>query len=85
MCDIFGTPWELKAILDVLFTGLKRLEYRRYDSAGLCVDTTEAPHHVSYDGMGRPLASPLASANSMPDQAVDVVMSGYGSLWVAAQ
>jgi len=43
MCGIFGyytfgTPRELQAILDVIFTGLKRLEYRGYDSAGFAVD-----------------------------------------------
>eukprot|EP00878_Enallax_costatus_P022760 GHUV01024168.1.p1 GENE.GHUV01024168.1~~GHUV01024168.1.p1 ORF type:complete len:179 (+),score=39.97 GHUV01024168.1:279-815(+) len=58
MCGIFGyynyaVPRDLHAILDILFTGLKRLEYRGYDSAGICVDTSDAPSRqrsTSLDG-----------------------------------
>ena len=43
MCGIFAylnylTPKSRKAILDILLAGLKRLEYRGYDSAGVGVD-----------------------------------------------
>ena len=43
MCGIFAylnhlTPKSRKEILDILVSGLKRLEYRGYDSAGLGVD-----------------------------------------------
>jgi len=43
MCGIFGylnygLPRSREFLLDMLVTGLKRLEYRGYDSAGLCVD-----------------------------------------------
>ena len=43
MCGIFAylnhlTPKSRKEILDILVAGLKRLEYRGYDSAGLGVD-----------------------------------------------
>ena len=43
MCGIFAylnhlTPKTRKEILDVLIAGLKRLEYRGYDSAGVGVD-----------------------------------------------
>ena len=43
MCGIFAylnhlTPKSRKEILDILLAGLKRLEYRGYDSAGLGVD-----------------------------------------------
>ena len=43
MCGIFGyynykVCKERRAILEFLITGLRRLEYRGYDSAGLCID-----------------------------------------------
>ncbi|DBB18696.1 hypothetical protein WJX82_003346 [Trebouxia sp. C0006] len=43
MCGIFGycnfgVGRSRKAVLELLFTGLRRLEYRGYDSAGVCVD-----------------------------------------------
>ena len=43
MCGIFGyynfkISRNRKDILDFLFTGLKRLEYRGYDSAGIAID-----------------------------------------------
>ena len=43
MCGIFGyytykVPKSRKEVLDLLFTGLKRLEYRGYDSAGIAFD-----------------------------------------------
>ncbi|KIZ06322.1 glucosamine--fructose-6-phosphateaminotransferase (isomerizing) [Monoraphidium neglectum] len=43
MCGIFGyanygVGQPIQAILDTLFDGLQRLEYRGYDSAGVCVD-----------------------------------------------
>jgi glucosamine--fructose-6-phosphate aminotransferase (isomerizing) len=48
MCGIFGyynysVQRDLRSILDILFTGLKRLEYRGYDSSGLCIDAIDAP------------------------------------------
>eukprot|EP00879_Flechtneria_rotunda_P013604 GHRR01014210.1.p1 GENE.GHRR01014210.1~~GHRR01014210.1.p1 ORF type:complete len:690 (+),score=211.83 GHRR01014210.1:228-2297(+) len=67
MCGIFGyynyrVPRELREILHILFTGLKRLEYRGYDSAGLCVDAIDAnpptSRRSSLSGDG------LANANS---------------------
>jgi glucosamine--fructose-6-phosphate aminotransferase (isomerizing) len=46
-CGIFGyytygVDKELRLILIMLFNGLKRLEYRGYDSAGLAFDPTDA-------------------------------------------
>lgn len=46
MCGIFAyytynVPKDLKAILETLFNGLKRLEYRGYDSAGICIDAAD--------------------------------------------
>jgi glucosamine--fructose-6-phosphate aminotransferase (isomerizing) len=47
MCGIVGyynynVPRDLRFILDVLLGGLKRLEYRGYDSAGVCIDGVDA-------------------------------------------
>jgi len=47
MCGIFGyytfgVKRNVKAVLDTLFNGLKRLEYRGYDSSGLAVDLVDA-------------------------------------------
>lgn len=44
MCGIFGyynyrVPHSRREILECLLTGLRRLEYRGYDSAGVCLDT----------------------------------------------
>jgi glucosamine--fructose-6-phosphate aminotransferase (isomerizing) len=44
MCGIFGylnylVPRERKMIVQTLIDGLKRLEYRGYDSAGLAIDS----------------------------------------------
>lgn len=50
MCGIFGyysynAPRDLGDVLGVLFQGLRRLEYRGYDSAGFCVDAS--PSHAN--------------------------------------
>jgi glucosamine--fructose-6-phosphate aminotransferase (isomerizing) len=47
MCGVFAyytynVPRNVKAILDTLFNGLKRLEYRGYDSSGLAVDLVDS-------------------------------------------
>ena len=54
MCGIFGyynykVTRDRKAILEFLFTGLRRLEYRGYDSAGISIDSdlsTQSPAAV---------------------------------------
>ena len=48
MCGIFGyynyrVSKDRKAILEYLFTGLRRLEYRGYDSAGISFDSESVP------------------------------------------
>lgn len=35
------TPKSRREVLDFLITGLKRLEYRGYDSAGLAIDNSD--------------------------------------------
>lgn len=86
MCGIFGyytfgTPKELQAILDVLFTGLKRLEYRGYDSAGICVDSEEVPGRVSTDGSARTSydsSSPFHAANGTAGAELDAALKAEG-------
>ena len=46
MCGIFGyynynLPRTRRRILEILLAGLVRLEYRGYDSAGICIDEKE--------------------------------------------
>ena len=48
MCGIFGlyqfkVKRKRKDILELLFTGLRRLEYRGYDSAGISIDASAEP------------------------------------------
>lgn len=48
MCGIFGyynyrVPHTRREILECLLTGLRRLEYRGYDSAGVCLDAEAVP------------------------------------------
>lgn len=56
MCGIFGyynhrVPRSRQEILDCLLTGLRRLEYRGYDSAGICLDwAPPAPGTVAANG-----------------------------------
>ena len=54
MCGIFGhysfnAPGNLKSSLDALFHGLGRLEYRGYDSAGMCFDVSADRVHSRDD------------------------------------
>jgi hypothetical protein len=55
MCGIvgyynFNVKRDLKHILQVLFQGLHRLEYRGYDSAGLCIDSIECAAEQQANG-----------------------------------
>lgn len=50
MCGIFAylnynVNRERRYILQVLFNGLRRLEYRGYDSAGISIDAAAATNH----------------------------------------
>ncbi|XP_055309071.1 glutamine--fructose-6-phosphate aminotransferase [isomerizing] 2-like isoform X3 [Sitodiplosis mosellana] len=60
MCGIFAymnylTPKTRKEILDLLVTGLKRLEYRGYDSAGVAVDSNDGKDIVLVKRSGKVL------------------------------
>lgn len=64
MCGIFGyynyrVPRTRREVLECLLTGLRRLEYRGYDSAGLSVDaqplrTASSPADVDGGKENRP-------------------------------
>ncbi|KAL2609368.1 hypothetical protein R1flu_027941 [Riccia fluitans] len=56
MCGIFAyilcdLPRERKHILEVLFNGLRRLEYRGYDSAGISIDYEPCGATKSFGGL----------------------------------
>ena len=61
MCGIFGyynyqVARDRRTILEFLITGLRRLEYRGYDSAGICID---AAHFAPCNGTTTALQSTL--------------------------
>lgn len=62
MCGIFAylnynVPRERRIILEILFNGLRRLEYRGYDSAGISIDSdpviSKEESGVPTDGEGK--------------------------------
>ena len=65
MCGIFGyynfkVARDRRAILELLFTGLRRLEYRGYDSAGISIDADELVELVAAAAAAAdPLPTPL--------------------------
>jgi glutamine---fructose-6-phosphate transaminase (isomerizing) len=72
VCGIFGfynyrQSRSHSDIIEILLTGLRRLEYRGYDSAGLAVDTTPVPlvvvtttpHNTKQQENGDDLSRPL--------------------------
>ena len=64
MCGIFGyynfkVARDRRAILELLFTGLRRLEYRGYDSAGISIDADELVELVAAAAAADPLPTPL--------------------------
>lgn len=73
MCGIFGyynyrTSRDRKAILELLFTGLRRLEYRGYDSAGISIDADDLLQQAEVGQPGYSGANGAASgaANGSP-------------------
>jgi hypothetical protein len=70
-CGIFGyytyaVKRDLKSVLDTLFNGLKRLEYRGYDSAGVAVELVD-PY-------------PLANGNADGSGAIPEENGAYDSM-----
>lgn len=52
MCGIVGYIGELKAT-DVVLNGLKKLEYRGYDSCGICFHNNNENNFITYKNKGR--------------------------------
>lgn len=88
MCGIFGyynykVSRDRKAILEFLFTGLRRLEYRGYDSAGISIDSDVSPGQgvadkpaataasQAADGTASRLAKESAFASATPSAALN--------------
>jgi glutamine---fructose-6-phosphate transaminase (isomerizing) len=51
---IFGKAINRKEVLDVLFCGLRRLEYRGYDSAGFSIESEPFYKSIEDDGAFAP-------------------------------
>lgn len=78
MCGIFGyynfrVTRDRRAILEFLFTGLRRLEYRGYDSAGISFDSEPAPIAEADTGLSNGHASKpkLLSNGSRPEAVIE--------------
>lgn len=59
------TPKTRKEILDLLVTGLKRLEYRGYDSSGIAVDSIDRKNTILVRRSGKVKALEDAINNGM--------------------
>lgn len=64
------TPKTRKEILDLLVTGLKRLEYRGYDSSGIAVDSIDGKDTVLVRRSGKVQALEDAINNGKCDDDV---------------
>ena len=49
MCGIIGYLGK-KPVVPILLSGLKRLEYRGYDSAGICIRENDALRIIKKEG-----------------------------------
>ncbi len=61
----FNVSTNLQQVLDNLFNGLKRLEYRGYDSAGIALDAVD-PFHVAEAAEGSIIEENGLHDTSMP-------------------
>jgi glucosamine--fructose-6-phosphate aminotransferase (isomerizing) len=77
MCGIFGyyhynTPNTVGKILSLTIDGLKRLEYRGYDSAGICINTTDGSNIIVKSiGNVSNLNKKIESQNNITDMLSD--------------
>lgn len=82
MCGIFAyincnVAKERRTILEVLFNGLRRLEYRGYDSSGISID---ADGETNLRGLALPGFSPLVfREEGKIDKLVTSVYKGIAS------
>ncbi len=67
---MFGVPRNLQFVLDTLFNGLKRLEYRGYDSAGIAVELVDAYPltHSAPNGRGHSRTGSLGSEDILHEE-----------------
>ena len=75
MCGIFGyynyeVARDRATIVDFLINGLRRLEYRGYDSAGICVDGVQANFEAACNGNGTLHRNGYANGELQPFMAV---------------
>ena len=82
MCGIFGylnhlTPKSRREIVDVLIAGLKRLEYRGYDSAGIGVDAADPKNTRLIKAVGKVKVLEDRIAAESPDLALDAEASTH--------
>lgn len=82
MCGIFAylnylTPKTRREVLEYLVTGLKRLEYRGYDSAGVAVDTEDSKGIVLIKQTGKVKILEDAIADQMIGHDLDVIVKTH--------
>jgi glucosamine--fructose-6-phosphate aminotransferase (isomerizing) len=64
MCGIIGYSGENESVLNTLLVGLKRMEYRGYDSAGLAINTKNSVY--SKKAVGKVINLEVAITNAPP-------------------
>lgn len=85
MCGIFGyytynVKRDLKHALETLFNGLKRLEYRGYDSAGIAIDVVDAyPYTSARQGAEGPNAA-IPEENGTHDTFIPLIVKEVGKV-----
>ena len=83
MCGIFAylnflTPKSRKEILQLLINGLKRLEYRGYDSAGIGVDSVDGKNVLLVKRQGKVVAlNDAIFLEGAPDLATEDVHTSH--------
>lgn len=68
------TPKTRREILDLLVTGLKRLEYRGYDSAGVAVDSNDGKDIVLVKRSGKVLVLEEAIKQGIQLRSIEIVL-----------
>lgn len=71
------TPKSRKEVLDLLITGLKRLEYRGYDSAGVAIDSVDPDRMVVVRATGKVQALADAIHESCKEYQLDALVDTH--------
>lgn len=69
------TPKTRREVLECLVTGLKRLEYRGYDSAGVAVDTNDTKNILLIKSTGKVKVLEEAIAEQMKSEEIDTPLT----------